>query len=65
MQLVDAGKIDLDKPVANYWPAFGANGKSRVTIRQLMTHTSGLRADVNPDIRWNGYDGGMAGHCRG
>ncbi len=60
MQLVDAGKIDLDKPVANYWSAFGANGKGRVTIRNLMTHSSGLRADVNPKYPWNGYDGGMA-----
>ena len=60
MQLVDAGKINLDKPVAAYWPAFGANGKNRVTIRQLMTHCSGLRADVNPKYSWSGYDGGMA-----
>ena len=35
MQLADAGKIDLDCPVAKYWSAFGANGKSRVTIRNL------------------------------
>ena len=34
--------------MAKYWSAFGANGKGRVTIRNLMTHTSGLRADVNP-----------------
>ncbi len=59
MQLVDAGKIDLDCPVAKYWPVFGANGKSRVTIRNLMTHTSGLRADVNPKSGWNSYDGGL------
>jgi uncharacterized protein YbbC (DUF1343 family)/CubicO group peptidase (beta-lactamase class C family) len=59
MQLVDAGKIDLDCPVAKYWPVFGANGKSRVTIRNLMTHTSGLRADVNPRSGWDGYDGGV------
>jgi uncharacterized protein YbbC (DUF1343 family)/CubicO group peptidase (beta-lactamase class C family) len=60
MQLVDTGKINLDKPVATYWPAFGANGKSQVTIRQLLTHSSGLRADVNPKYPWSGYDGGMA-----
>jgi uncharacterized protein YbbC (DUF1343 family) len=60
MQLADAGKIDLDKPVAAYWSAFGANGKSRVTIRHLLTHSSGLRADINPKCPWNGYDGGMA-----
>jgi uncharacterized protein YbbC (DUF1343 family)/CubicO group peptidase (beta-lactamase class C family) len=59
MQLVDAGKINLDCPVAAYWPVFGANGKGRVTIRNLMTHTSGLRADVNPKSGWSGYDGGV------
>ena len=59
MQLVDAGKIDLDCPVAKYWPVFGANGKGRVTIRNLMTHSSGLRADINPKSSWSGYDGGV------
>ena len=59
MQLVDAGKIDLDCPVAKYWPVFGANGKGRVTIRNLMTHSSGLRADINPRSSWSGYDGGV------
>jgi CubicO group peptidase (beta-lactamase class C family) len=60
MQLVEAGKIDLDKPVATYWSAFGANGKNRVTVRNLLTHSSGLRADINPKYPWSGYDGGMA-----
>ena len=60
MQLVEAGKIDLDKPVAAYWSAFGANGKNRVTVRNLLTHSSGLRADINPKYPWSGYDGGMA-----
>ncbi len=46
MQLVDQGKIQLDKPVAYYWPAFAANGKSTITIRQLLTHTSGLPEDI-------------------
>ena len=60
MQLVDAGKLRLDDPAAKYWPAFAANGKGRITIRQLMTHTSGLRADVNSHVRWSGYEGAMA-----
>lgn len=46
MQLVEKGKIDLDDPVAKYWPAFALNGKERVTIRELLTHTSGLPADI-------------------
>ncbi|MGE5589882.1 MAG: serine hydrolase [Bacillota bacterium] len=44
MQLVERGLINLDDPVANYIPAFAANGKEAVTIRQLLTHTSGFPA---------------------
>ena len=47
MQLVQAGRVDLDAPVAAYWPAFAANGKAGVTVRQLLTHTSGLAPDVD------------------
>lgn len=42
MQLVEQGKIDLDAPVAKYWPQFAKNGKANVTVRELLTHTSGL-----------------------
>ncbi len=45
MQLWDEGKFKLDDPVAKYLPAFGVNGKQDVTIRQLLTHTSGFRPD--------------------
>jgi uncharacterized protein YbbC (DUF1343 family)/CubicO group peptidase (beta-lactamase class C family) len=43
MQLVEARRIDLDAPVARYWPAFASGGKGAVTVRQLLAHTSGLR----------------------
>lgn len=46
MQLVQAHRLELDAPVARYWPAFAANGKHAVTIRQLLTHTSGLAPDL-------------------
>ncbi len=46
MQLVDAGRLRLEDPAAKYWPEFGANGKRGITVKQLLTHTSGLRADV-------------------
>ncbi|MGJ7441157.1 serine hydrolase [Aquipuribacter sp. MA13-6] len=42
MQQVEAGRVDLDAPVATYLPAFAANGKGEVTVRQLLTHTAGL-----------------------
>jgi CubicO group peptidase (beta-lactamase class C family) len=41
-RLADRGLIDYDAPVAEYWSAFGANGKSRVTVRDLMRHRAGL-----------------------
>ncbi len=44
LMLVDRGLIALDAPVAAYWPAFGANGKAHVTIRDLLTHRSGVPA---------------------
>jgi beta-N-acetylhexosaminidase len=42
MRLYDLGKFSLDDSVAKYLPAFGAGGKERVTIRQLLTHRGGL-----------------------
>jgi CubicO group peptidase (beta-lactamase class C family) len=41
-RLVDRGLIDYEAPVAEYWPAFGANGKSNITVRQMMRHQAGL-----------------------
>ena len=44
MLLVDRGKLDLDVPVQRYVPAFRGEGKERVTVRHLLTHSSGLPA---------------------
>ena len=41
-RLVDRGLIDYDAPVAEYWRAFGANGKSTITVRDVLRHRSGL-----------------------
>lgn len=40
--LADRGAIDLDAPVARYWPEFAAAGKADIRVRQLLGHTSGL-----------------------
>ncbi|HHX42675.1 MAG TPA: beta-lactamase family protein [Chloroflexi bacterium] len=48
MRLVEQGRIRLDDPVAEYVPAFGTQGKERVRVRHLLTHTSGL-PDMLPD----------------
>ncbi len=55
MQLVEQGKINLDLPVAKYWPGFGQNGKEQITSRELLTHRSGLRADLDLRFDWRGY----------
>src|SRR6476469_9507799 len=44
MILYDEKKIGLDDPVINYIPTFGGGDKDKVTIRELLTHTSGLPA---------------------
>jgi CubicO group peptidase (beta-lactamase class C family) len=44
MMLVDSGKLDLDAPVQRYVPAFAGANKERVTIRHLLTHSSGMPA---------------------
>jgi uncharacterized protein YbbC (DUF1343 family)/CubicO group peptidase (beta-lactamase class C family) len=56
MQLAETGKLSLEDEVAKYWPEFKANGKEHITIRQLLTHYSGLRPDLNPGSDWSGYD---------
>jgi len=42
--LVEDDKLDLDSPVAKWWPEFAANGKDQVTLKDLLTHVSGLKA---------------------
>src|ERR1700752_1050889 len=41
-RLADRGLIDYEAPVAEFWPEFGANGKSTLTVREVMRHTAGL-----------------------
>jgi CubicO group peptidase (beta-lactamase class C family) len=42
LMLADRGQLDLDAPVAQYWPEFAANGKHGVLVRHLLSHTSGV-----------------------
>lgn len=58
LQAVADGTIRLDDSVASYWPAFAANGKDAITVRQLMCHQAGLvgfHEPVDKDIyyRWD------------
>lgn len=54
--LIARGKLELDAPVSHYWPAFGNAGKSDITIRQALTHTSGLPAFKREVMPGDFYD---------
>ncbi len=56
MRLMQLGQIKLNDPVAKYIPDFAQNGKEDVTIRQLLTHYSGLRADLDLKTPWMGQE---------
>ncbi len=43
MQLVEAGRLELDRPVADWIPAFAVGAKESITPRHLLTHTGGFR----------------------
>ncbi|MCU1285567.1 MAG: hypothetical protein JWO13_1917 [Acidobacteriales bacterium] len=59
MRLLQLGQIRLNDPVSRYLPELGNNGKEDITIRQLMTHYSGLRPDLDLRQPWNGSDTAM------
>jgi len=42
LMLADRGLLDLDAPVADYWPEFAQNGKAAITVKQVMSHTGGV-----------------------
>ena len=58
MRLEQLGQIKLNDPVAKYIPDFGQSGKEDVTIRMLLTHYSGLPADLDLKQPWNGLEEG-------
>jgi CubicO group peptidase (beta-lactamase class C family) len=63
--LVDRGRLDLDSPVASYWPAFARHGKGDVPVRWLLSHRAGLPA-VREDLTlaalldWDTFTGALA-----
>jgi uncharacterized protein YbbC (DUF1343 family)/CubicO group peptidase (beta-lactamase class C family) len=54
--LIERGKIELDAPVSRYIPEFRGGWRDEMTIRHLLTHTSGLRPDLDLSPPWSGYD---------
>ena len=56
LMLVDRGELDVDVPVARYWPEFAAQGKQDILVRQLMSHSSGVSGLDQPAVAEDLYD---------
>jgi len=54
MQLFEQGLVRMSDPVAKYLPEFAQNGKEDITVRQLLTHFSGLPQDLDLKSAWEG-----------
>jgi len=61
--LIERGLIGLDSPVHQYIPEFTGEGREHVTIRQLLTHTSGLREDIETRTDWHGQSVAIQKAC--
>ncbi len=56
MQLVERGRVRVSDTVVKYLPEFGQNDKDDITVRQLLTHYSGLAPDLDLQAPWQGKD---------
>jgi uncharacterized protein YbbC (DUF1343 family)/CubicO group peptidase (beta-lactamase class C family) len=56
MKLLDQGRIRLSDPISLYLPDFAQNGKKDITIRDLLTHYSGLAPDLDLKSAWSGRE---------
>ncbi|MGA8735590.1 MAG: serine hydrolase [Terriglobales bacterium] len=63
MQLVQKGEIRLNDPVAKYIPEFGENGKEEITVRELLTHFSGMPKDLDLSQPWEGRETALRMAC--
>ena len=63
MLLIERGQIKLDEPVQHYIPEFKGDGKETISIRQLLTHTSGLPPGIGRNPPWTGYETAIRMAC--
>lgn len=63
MLLIERGLLQLDDPVRAYIPDFTGGGKETVTIRQLLTHRSGLPGDIETRSDWHGQKAAIQKAC--
>lgn len=64
LKLVEQGRVELDAPVQRYIPEFTGAEKETITVRQLLTHTSGLRAGLSLAQPWSGVKEAIARACK-
>ena len=55
-RLIEQGLLDVDAPVAQYWPEFAAAGKAEMPVRYLLNHAAGLAAVREPIVEQDWYD---------
>ncbi len=55
-RLVEEGRLDLDAPVATYWPEFAAAGKESIPVRWLLSHRAGMAAVRRPLVLEDIFD---------
>ncbi len=63
LKLVEQGRVALAARVNDYLPEFRGAGKDAITVQQLLTHTSGLRAGLPLTPAWDGAAAGFARAC--
>ncbi len=63
MRLVEQGRIGLEATVSTYIPEFRGGGKETITVRQLLTHTAGLRPDIGLTPEWTGREAAIRLAC--
>ncbi|HZV36555.1 MAG TPA: exo-beta-N-acetylmuramidase NamZ domain-containing protein [Verrucomicrobiae bacterium] len=63
MILIERGQVKLDEPVRTYIPEFTGDGREDVTVRELLTHTSGILPDIETKTDWHGRDVAVQKAC--
>src|SRR5579884_47259 len=63
MILIERGQVKLDEPVRTYIPEFTGDGREDVTVRELLTHTSGILPDIETRTDWHGRDVAVQKAC--
>ena len=63
MLLIERGQVKLDEPIQTYIPEFKGDGREAVTVRHLLTHTSGLLPDIETKTDWHGRKTAIAKAC--